>query len=1069
MIARVIEWCSHNRFLVFTAVLLATFAGIWSLRHIPLDALPDISDVQVIVHTTWEGAPPNVIEDQVTYPIVTELIAAPHVKSVRAQTMFGDSYVFVIFEDGTDLYWARSRVIEYLQQIQGRLPTGVQPMIGPDATGAGWVFEYVVVDRTGRHNLADLRSIQDWNIRYKLETVPGVAEVASIGGFVRQYQVKLDPNRLLAYGIPLSAVIERVKMSTNEVGGRVLELSGAQYMVRGLGYLRSLADLENVSVSSKNGTPVLIKDLGTVSFGPDIRQGVAEWQGEGEAVGGVVVMRDGMNALNVITGVKQKLEEIKGSLPEGVEVIAAYDRSGLIQDSIDTLQRDLIAEAVIVSLVTIVFLFHFRSAFIPILTLPIAVLISFIPMYYLHVTSNIMSLGGIALAIGVLVDAAIVMVENGYRHLSERAAHNPSALNPTAEDQQIAAHAGDVTERERRRILIGAAKQVGPALFFSLLIIVVSFFPVFLLEAQEGRMFRPLAWTKTFAVGFSSLLAITLVPVLMVMLIKGKLRPESENPVSRFTQALYLPVLRFCLKYRKTVLALNLLFLVVTFPLSLKLGSQFMPNLFEGSSLYMPTALPGIGTTQAALLMQEQDRIIRSLPEVETVFGVVGRSESATDNAPIDMYDTTIMLKPKEQWRAGMTYEKLIQEMDSKLQFPGLSNTWTMPVANRLDMQLTGIKTPLGMKIQGPKLDEIQKIGAQIEQILSKLPNARAVFAERVSQGFYVNIEVNRPEAARYGLTIEDVQRAVASGIGGQNVTENIEGRERYPINVRYERDFRDSVDQLQRVLIGTPAGAQVPVGQVATISFSRGPAMIRDEGGALTGYVYINLANRDYGTFVDDATKALRSQLKMPAGYTFQWSGEYEFERRAKQRLKIILPVVFFVIFMLLYMVFHSVTEALVLIFPTVYALSGGLLLQWLLGYNFSVAVWVGYIALFGIAVETGVVMVIYLHEALENRLSSGKSMTNAEVEHAAIEGAVQRLRPKLMTVTAVLASLVPILWETGIGSDVMKPIAAPIVGGMITSTIHVLILVPVFFVLMKERALRQGTLVKQGVTDET
>ncbi len=1048
MISRIIDWCSGNRFLVFTGVLLATLTGIWSLKHVPLDALPDISDIQVIVHTNWQGEPPNVIEDQVTYPIVTALLAAPHVKAVRAQTMFGDSYIFVIFEDGTDLYWARSRVLEYMQQIQGRLPAGVQPMIGPDATGAGWVFEYVIVDRTHRHSLADLRSIQDWHLRYQLETVRGVAEVASIGGFVRQYQVRLDPNKLLAYGVPLSTVIERVKMSTNEVGGRVLELSGAQYMIRGLGYLRSLADLENVPVASKNGTPVLIKNLGMVTFGPDIRQGVAEWQGEGETVGGIVVMRDGMNALDVINGIKQKLEEVKGSLPPGVEVIPAYDRSGLIRASIHTLQRDLLLEAIIVSVVTIGFLFHFRSALIPIVTLPIAVLISFIPMYYLRVTSNIMSLGGIALAIGVLVDAAIVMVENGYRHLSERAA----------------ADSEPPTERARRKILIDAAKQVGPALFFSLLIIVVSFLPVFLLEAQEGRLFRPLAWTKTFAVGFSSLLAITLVPVLMVMLVRGKLRPESKNPVSRFTQALYLPVLRLCLKYRKTVLAVNLLFLLITFPLVTTLGSQFMPPLFEGSSLYMPTALPGIAVSQASQLLQEQDRIIRSFPEVETVFGVVGRSESPTDNAPIDMYDTTIMLKPREKWRPGMTYEKLIQEMDSQLQFPGLSNTWTMPVENRLDMQLTGIKTPLGMKIQGPRIEEIQNIGAQIEQVLSKHPKVRAVFAERVSQGFYVNVEVNRVEAARYGLTIEDVQRAVTSGIGGQNIAENVEGRERYPINVRYERDFRDSVDELRRVLIGTPDGAQIPIGQVASISFSRGPAMIRDEDGALTGYVYIDLATRDYGSFVQQATRLLQDQLRLPAGYTFHWSGEYAFELRAKERLKIIVPVVFFVIFLLLYLVFHSVAETLVLIFPTFYAMTGGLILQWLLGYNFSVAVWVGYIALFGIAVETGVVMVVYLHEALDKRLLSDAVLTEDDIREAAIEGAVQRLRPKLMTVSAVLASLIPILWESGIGSDVMKPIAAPIVGGMITSTIHVLILVPVFFVLMKERALRRGTLRPQA-----
>jgi copper/silver efflux system protein len=1042
VINRIIEWCARNRFLVFTGTLLLVMAGIWSIGHIPLDALPDISDVQVIIHTNWEGEPPNIIEDQVSYPIVTALLAAPNVKAVRAQTMFNDSYVFVVFEDGTDIYWARSRVLEYLQQIQGRLPANVHPAIGPDATGAGWVYEYALVDHTHKYSLADLRSLQDWHLRYQLETVPGVAEVATIGGFVRQYQVRLDPNKLLAFGIPLSTVIDRVKTSTNEVGGRVLELSGTRYMIRGLGYLRSLSDLEDVPVMAKNGTPVLIKDLGTVSFGPDIREGVAEWQGEGETVGGIVVMRYGLNALNVINGVKKKLAEVKTSLPPGVEVVPGYDRAGLIEDSIRTLQRDLLEEAIIVSLVIIVFLFHFRSALIPILTLPIAVIASFIPMYYLHVSSNIMSLGGLALAIGVLVDAAIVMVENGYRHVSE----HPNA--------------GDLSGTERRKILIDAAKQVGPALFFSLLIIVVSFLPVFLLEAQEGRMFRPLAWTKTLAVAFSSLLAITLVPILMTMFIRGKLRPESENPVSRFTQALYLPVLRLCLKYRKTTLLLNLLFLALTFPLVFRLGSQFMPPLFEGSSLYMPTALPGISITPASSLLQQQDRVLRSFPEVQSVFGVVGRSDSATDNAPLDMYDTTVMLKPREQWPPGMTYEKLIHDMDEKLQFPGLTNTWTMPVENRLDMALTGIKTPVGMKIQGPSLDQIQQIGTQLQQVLAALPQVRSVFAERVSQGFYVNVEVNRPEAAKYGLTVADVQQAVSWGIGGMNVGENVEGRERYPMNVRYERDFRDDVEELRRVLIATPSGAQIPIEQVAKIYFSHGPAMIRDEDGQLTGYVYIDLNTKDYGGFVNQASHLLAQKLKMPAGYIYQWSGEYEFEVRAKERLKIILPVVFAVIFLLLYMVFHSVTEAMVLIFPTFYAMTGGLILQWLLGYNFSVAVWVGYIALFGIAVETGVVMVVYLHEALDKRLIATTPLTHEEIREAAIEGAVQRLRPKLMTVCAVLASLVPILWESGIGSDVMKPIAAPIVGGMITSTIHVLILVPVFFVMMKERALRRGVL---------
>jgi copper/silver efflux system protein len=798
MISRLIEWCARNRFLVFAGVLFLLLGGIWSLQRIPLDALPDISDVQVIVHTPWPGRPPNVIEDQVTYPIVTTLLAAPHVKAVRAQTMFGDSYVFIVFQDGTDLYWARSRVLEYIQQLGGRLPQGAQPMIGPDATGVGWVFEYVLVDRTHQHSLADLRSIQDWQVRYQLETVPGVAEVATIGGFVKQYQVQLDPNKLLAYGIPLSTVIDRVRAGTNEVGGRVLEMNGARYMVRGLGYLTSLKDLEEVSVNAKNGTPVLLRDLGTVAFGPDIREGVAEWQGEGEAVGGIIVMRTGENALNVINGVKARVAEIASTLPAGVEIHAGYDRSGLISESIRTLQRDLLAECVIVSFVTIIFLFHFRSALIPILTLPIALLAAFIPMYFLHISSNIMSLGGFALAIGVLIDASIVIVENGYRHLSE---------------------AGQVDEKQRRQILIDAAKQVGPALFFSLLVIVVSFLPVFLLEAQEGRMFRPLAWTKTLSVAFSSLLAVTVVPALMLFFIRGRLRPESRNPVSRITQAIYLPIIRFALRYRWLTIVVNLVFLAVTIPLALRLGSQFMPPLYEGSSLYMPTSLPGIGITQATQLLQEQDRIIRSFPEVDSVFGVVGRSDSSTDNAPLDMYDTTVMLKPREHWRPGMTYDKLIAEMDSKLQFPGLSNTWTMPVENRLDMQLTGIKTPIGMKIQGRTVEGIQAAGSRIEQLLSRLPEVRAVFAERVSQGFYLNIDVNRLEAARYGMTVEDVQRAVESGIGGENIAENVEGRERYPINVRYQRDFRDSPEDLGRVLVATPSGAQVPLNSVTRIS----------------------------------------------------------------------------------------------------------------------------------------------------------------------------------------------------------------------------------------------------------
>jgi Cu(I)/Ag(I) efflux system membrane protein CusA/SilA len=1040
MISRIIAWCARNPFLVFTGSILLVVAGIWCLRRVPLDALPDISDVQVIIHTQWPGEPPNVIEDQVTYPIVTALLSAPKVKSVRAQTMFGDSYVFVVFQDGTDLYWARSRVTEYLEQIAGRLPANVHPAIGPDATGAGWVYEYAIVDRSHTKSLADLRALQDWYLRYQLETVPGVAEVASIGGFVRQYQVNLDPKKLFSYGISASTVIDRVRQSTNEVGGDVLEMSGAEYMIRGLGYLRSLSDLENVPVATKNGTPVLVRDLGTVSFGPDVRRGAADWQGKGETVGGIVVMRYGMNALNVINGVKAKFKEIAPSLPAGVEIVTGYDRSWLIDQSIHTLKRDLILEAIIVSFVSIAFLFHFRSALVPILTLPIAVLAAFIPMYYLHISSNIMSLGGLALAVGVLIDAAIVMVENGYRHLAER--------TDVPDDAQ------------RRRILVGAAQQVGPALFYSLIIIVVSFLPVFLLEAQEGRMFRPLAWTKTLVLVFSSLLSITLVPALMPLCLRGKLRPESKNPAARFTQALYLPVLRWCLQHWKLVIVLNLAFLAATIPLYFRLGSQFMPALYEGSALYMPSALPGISITQAVSLMQEQDRIIRSFPEVATVFGTVGRSDSATDNAPLDMYDTTIMLKPRDQWRPGMTYEKLIHDMDEKLQFPGLTNTWTMPVANRLDMELTGIKTAVGIKIQGPDLTRIEDIGAQMQQILSAMPEANSVFAERVAQGFYLNVDVNRPEAARYGLTVADVQQVITSEIGGADIAENVEGRERFPIAVRYQRDFRDHPEDLSKALIPTPSGEQIPIGEVARVYYSRGPSMIRDEDGALTGYVYLNLNTHDYGGFVHGAERLLNQKLALPAGYTWRWAGEYEFQMRAKERVKLILPIVFFVIFLLLYLVFKSAAEAAVLIFPTLYAMSGGLLLQWALGYNFSVAVWVGYIALFGIAVETGVVMVVYLDEAFQRRLNQGSPLTEGDLEQAVIEGAVQRLRPKLMTVTTVILSLAPILWETGIGSDVMKPIAAPIVGGMITSTIHVLILVPVFFLLIKRRALRRGRL---------
>ncbi|MGC1678089.1 MAG: CusA/CzcA family heavy metal efflux RND transporter [Candidatus Binataceae bacterium] len=1047
MIESIIDSCNRNRFLVCLAVVVIVLAGGWSIKRVPLDALPDISDVQVIIHTRWMGQPPQLIEDQVTYPIVTAMLAAPMVKAVRAQTMPNDSYVYVVFQDGTDLYWARSRVLEYMQQLAGRLPAGVSPVLGPDATGAGWVYEYALIDRGHSQSLADLRALQDWKIRYALETVPGVAEVATIGGFVRQYQVKLDPNRMLALKVPLQTVIDKIRASNNEVGGRVLEMSGADYQIRGLGYIKSLADLENIPVADHNGTPILIRDLGVVSFGPDLREGAADYDGKGEVVGGIVVMRDGENALSVIDGVKDRIAEVQKTLPPGVEIVAGYDRAGLISDSIQTLRRALIEEAIIVSLVIIVFLWHFRSALIPIITIPLALLASFIPMYFLHVSSNIMSLGGFALAIGVLVDASIVMVENGHRHLGDWivARGGDSATAPQAD--------------ERDRVLLGAAKQVGRPLFYSLLIIVVSFLPVFMLEAQEGRMFRPLAWTKTLAISSSSILAVTIVPILMLWLIRGRIRPENENPLSRFFQALYRPVIKWCLRHRAITIIANLVFLVLTLPLIFTIGSQFMPPLFEGSMLYMPTALPGISITSATALLQQQDRIIRAFPEVESVFGTVGRSDSATDNAPMDMFDTTVMLKPRSDWPAGMTYAGLVAAMDAKLHFPGLSNTWTMPVENRLDMELTGIKTPVGLKIQGPQLEEIQRIGLAMEEILGGVPGTRGVFAERVSQGFYINVTPNRAVAARYGLTVGDIQTAVSSAIGGDKISTVVNGRERFPISVRYLRDYRSSPAALGAVLLATPLGAQVPLGEVASITLASGPTMIRDEDGELTGYVYVDLSTSDYGGYVHHAQRLLDQRLKMPPGYSYKWSGEYQFELRARRSLTLILPIVFAAIFVLLYMLFGSVAETLVLLFPCVYALTGGLLLQWFLGYDFSVAVAVGYIDLFGIAVETGVVMVIYLDEALDRRLAAG-TVDHAAIEDAAIDGAVHRLRPKLMTVAVVMLSLAPILWESGIGADVMKPIAAPIVGGMVTSTIHVLVLVPVFFAMMKERALRRGTL---------
>ena len=1045
MIERLISWCGHNRFLVLTGAVVLALWGAWAMLHTPLDAVPDISDVQVIIATEWQGRSPDLIEDQVTYPIVSALVSAPRVRTVRGFTDFGISYVYAIFEDGTDIYWARSRVVEYLQGIRAQLPAGVNPTMGPDATPVGWVFQYALVDESGRQTLADLRGFQDWYLRYWIASVPGVAEVATIGGFVKQYQVGLDPNKLAAYNLAVKDVVRAIQAGNSDVEGRLLEFSGREYMVRGRGYIASPEDIEQIAVAADpRGTPIRVRDVASVRIGPDLRRGVADLDGRGEVVGGIVIMRFGENALRVIDRVKARLEEVKGALPPGVELVVTYDRSGLIRDSIATLGRTLTEEALVVSLMVILFLLHIRSALIPILSLPIAVLASFIPMYYMGVTSNIMSLGGIALAIGELVDTAIVMVDNAYRRLSE-----------PREDGTF------VQPEDQPREVIAAAKQVGRALFFSLAIIIVSFVPVFMLEAQEGRMFRPLAWTKTFAMLFATILAITLVPVLLTIFLRGRrFRPESANPLSRLFTALYAPLLRLTLRWKWTALAVNFALVPLTVPLLFVIGSEFMPALYEGSLLYMPTAPPGMSVTEGSRIMQVQDKILRDFPEVERVFGSIGRATTATDNSPIGMINTTVVLKDRKTWRPGMTIDTLQAEMDEALQFPGFPNTWTQPIRNRLDMLFTGIKTPVGIKVLGPDLGVIQQLGLEVERILQGVPETRSVYAERVTQGYFTDIRVNREAIARHGLTVDDVQEVIQTAIGGMTVTRTVEGRERYPVSVRYERTFRDDLPALGRVLVKTPAGAQVPLGQLAEISLTDGPAMIRDENGQLAGYVYVDTGTRDIGGYVSRARQAVDRGLTLPPGYRLEWTGQYEFQVRARERLRILIPIVLFVILALLYLTFHSASEAVTVMLSVVYAMTGGIVLQWLLGYNFSVAVWVGYIALYGIAVQTGVVMVVYLHEALDRRLRTKPSVDRQDVLEATVEGSVLRLRPKLMTVGSTLLSLGPIMWATGVGSDVMKPIAAPIVGGMITSTIHVLFITPVIFYAMKLRALRRGTL---------
>lgn len=1031
MIEKVIEKSAQNKFLVFLMVLFFSFWGIWALRNTPLDAIPDLSDVQVIVYTAWMGRNPSIMEDQVTYPIASTMLAAPKVKFVRGFSDFGYSYVYIIFEDGTDIYWARSRVLEYLNQVSGHLPQGVTPVLGSDATGVGWVFQYALVDDGARYDLAQLRSLQDWYLRYQLASVEGVAEVASLGGFVKQYQINLDPNKLAAYRIPIKTIVDAVRMSNNDVGGRSIELSGTEYMVRGRGYIRSIKDLESVAVGMNGGTPITLGSVSRISIGPDMRRGLAELDGRGEVVGGIVVMRYGENALKLIDRVKKKIQEIAPSLPTGVKIVTTYDRSDLIRRSISTLREKLIEEIIIVSVVSLTFLFHVRSALVAILTLPIAILLSFISMYYLRLTSNIMSLGGIAIAIGAMVDAAIVMVENAHKRLERWETEGKPG--------------------SRADVIVAAAKEVGRPLFYSLLIITVSFLPVFTLEAQEGRLFSPLAFTKTFAMFFASFLSITLAPVLMVLLIRGRIHSEARNPVSRFLIALYHPVVRAVLRFKKTTIALAVLMLLATIPAFHRLGSEFMPPLNEGMIFYMPTTLPGISATQAGRLLQIQDRILKSFPEVGLVFGKSGRAETPTDPAPFSMMETTVTLKPEGQWRKGMTWKKLVDEMDRALRLPGVANAWTMPIKNRIDMLSTGIRTPVGIKIFGPDLQKIEDIGKELEPVLHGIPGTRNVFAERVTGGYYLDINIRREEVARYGLMVGDVEMLIESAIGGENISSTVEGRERYPINLRYARELRDDPEKLGRVLVPVMDGAQVPLGQLADMQLTTGPSMIKNEEGQLVGYVTVDMAGRDIGGYVEEAKSVVARKIKLPQGYTLSWSGQYEYMQRAKERLTYVIPLTILIIFVLLYLNFQSVAKTLIVLLSVPFALVGSIWLLHFLGYNLSVAVWVGIIALAGVAAETGVVMIVYLDEVYERRLREGSMTGQKALYDAIIEGAVQRVRPKMMTVTAIIAGLLPIMWSHGTGADVMKRIAAPMIGGMVTSTLLTLVVIPAIYALWR------------------
>jgi len=1041
MLAKIIDWSGRNRFLVLLATLFILAAGVFAVLRTPIDALPDLSDVQVIVYTEYPGQAPQVVEDQVTYPLTTAMLSVPKSKVVRGFSFFGASFVYVIFEDGTDIYWARSRVLEYLNFAAGRMPKGITPQLGPDATGVGWVYQYALIAK--EKTLAELRTIQDWYVRYQLAKAHGVAEVASIGGFVQTYQVTVDPVKLRAYGIPLMKVAQVIRDSNRDVGGRVVEMAETEYMVRGKGYLRGREDIEQLVVKADKGTPVLIRDIARVELVPDERRGLTELNGEGEVVAGIAMARYGQNALEVIHNLKDKIAEIGPGLPEGVTVQTVYDRSELIHRAIETLKGTLIEESLIVALVCVVFLLHVRSALVAILMLPVGVLMAFIAMRLLGMNSNLMSLGGIAIAIGAMIDAAIVMIENAHKHLERLPEGHTTA--------------------QRFEAMLEACKEVGPALFFSLLIITVSFLPVFTLEGQEGRLFSPLAYTKTFSMASAAFLSVTLVPVLMLLFIRGRIMPEAKNPVNRVLIWLYRPIITSVMRWKKLTIVLALVAMGVSIYPASRLGSEFMPTLNEGTLLYMPASLPGMSITKAAELMQTQDKIIKSFPEVESVFGKAGRANTATDPAPTEMFETVINLKPQSEWRPGMTTDKLISELDKALQFPGVANAWTMPIKARTDMLSTGIRTPIGIKVFGKDLAEMEKLAKEIEAVVKTVPGTTSAFAERITGGFYLNIEPDRDQLARYGLSVGELQDVIGSAMGGEMVTTTVEGRERFGVTVRYPRELRSSPEQIAReVLVPTMGGAMVPLGQLAKVVVAKGTPGIRTENALLSAYIFVDIRDRDIGGYVADAKKAVAEQIKFPPGYYVTWSGQFEFMERAIEKMKIVIPITLLTIFLLLYLNFKRLTETLIVMLSVPFALVGGVWLMWLLGYNLSVAVAVGFIALAGVAAETGVVMLIYLDHAWETLKarcrSEGRTPHVGDLYEAVMEGAVERVRPKMMTVVAIMAGLLPIMWGSGTGSEVMSRIAAPMVGGMISSTILTLAVIPAIYALVKEWRLARG-----------